>query len=577
MILLHRTNKTEYIVQDNVANRFLWLLYVLRKIFTFVERHPVLSVSLYIAVAGNAALWVEFFRLQHESVVRLIFFSTGFYLLIVFLTSLLLQFVKFRYVLKPTLMFVLISSSASAFFMTKYGVYMDVSMMSNVLETDANEVMDLMSFGFFSYVLLLGIIPAIFIYRLKIQYLSFHRQVIKNGLTIAICSIGIVGNAVLFYGDYASLFRNHHHIRYLVNPVNYLYGMGAVIGQNFINHAHATVEVGLDSKHNKQSTSTGKRSVIVLVVGETARAMNFSLNGYSRETNPRLAKEDIINYPNTHSCGTSTHTSLPCMFMHFKRTDYDEGESVYYEKLPDVLKHAGIDVLWRDNNSGCKGVCKNVKTDIMYNLKLPKVCNDHECYDEVLLNGLQEIIDSGDKDLVIVLHQKGSHGPAYYLRYPEAFKVFTPECQSAELSSCQKSEVVNAYDNTIRYTDYFLSKVIGILKQNAEKYNTAMLYMSDHGESLGENNIYLHSLPYFIAPKEQTDVPFITWYSEGFLKEQHLNKNCLRENASQRVSHDNLFHSILGLTNVTTNVYDANLDIYKDCRLQKTLSVTDAK
>lgn len=547
------------------------LVNIFRKLKTLIQHHPVFSVSLYIAAVGNLALWGEIFHLQQGSLLRVLLFTIGFYFLIVLATALLLQFIKFRYLLKPALVLVLITSAAIAYFMTSYGAYIDVSMVHNVMETDANEVLELMGFGFLSYVLLLGVLPAIFISRINIQYPALHRQFLKNGLTIAICSLGIVVNALVFYGDYASLFRNHHHVRYLVNPVNYLYGMGVVIGQRFINTHHETIQIGMDAKKIRPLSGNTKRSVIILIVGETARSMNFSLNGYEKNTNPLLAKEDIINYPNAHSCGTSTHTSLPCMFLHFKRSDYSEADAPYIEKLPDVLKHAGIDVLWRDNNSGCKGVCKNVKTENMSNLKLPEVCNDRECYDEVLLDHLADVIESGKEDIVIVLHQKGSHGPAYYLRHPASFAKFTPECHSGDLSACQQTDIVNAYDNTILYTDYFLSKVIGLLKQESGKYNTAMLYMSDHGESLGENNIYLHSLPYFFAPKEQKDVPFITWYSEGFLQAQHLDKACLQKNASQRVSHDNLFHSILGLTNVTTRVYDASLDIYKDCRVQAVL------
>ena len=254
------------------------------------------------------------------------------------------------------------------------------------------------------------------------------------------------------------------------------------------------------------------------------------------------------------------------MFSDFGREDYSDNKAKHYENLLDVLTHAGVSVLWRDNNSGCKGVCERVSTENMETQTIAEFCNSQECFDEILLYGLQEKIQQLKGDAVIVLHQKGSHGPAYYLRYPEAFKKFTPECVSNQVQDCPREQIINAYDNTILYTDYFLNQVIGFLKSNANRFNTALLYMSDHGESLGENGIYLHGLPYKFAPDEQTHIPFMLWLSPEFADSFNIDSECLKQHRTEAYSHDNLFHSVLGMLDVQTSEYDAELDIFNRCR-----------
>ncbi|MEJ2142227.1 MAG: phosphoethanolamine--lipid A transferase, partial [Gammaproteobacteria bacterium] len=472
---------------------------------------------------------------------------------------------RFKYIFKPVIIFILVMSATVAYFMNNYGIVIDVQMIHNTFETDSSEVRDLLSYKLFLYILFLGLLPAIVVSRLQLTYRPVTRQLISNLAVISLSGIAIIVNFIVFSADYASLFRNHHEIRYLINPANYIYSTGKYFSEALSHNKKSITPIGLDATQ-LQKIGNSKHDVLVLVVGETARAQNFSLNGYNKPTNPLLSKEDIISYPHFHSCGTSTHTSLPCMFSHFTRHDFDESDAPYYENLTDVLRHAGINVAWRDNNSGCKGVCKNVKTEQMKHLHIDTVCNERECFDEVLLDHLQQQIESATSDMVIVLHQNGSHGPAYYLRYPESFKKFTPVCETNDLSSCDHESLLNAYDNTIAYTDYFLSRIINLLKNETGNLNAAMIYVSDHGESLGENNIYLHSMPYIVAPQEQTHVPYISWFSDEFLADHHLNKQCLKQHASESYSHDYLFHSVLGLMNVSSNIYKPNLDIYANCR-----------
>lgn len=538
---------------------------IIFKLKQFLQQRPVLSLALYLAITGNWAFWSAFFKTNAELSLHTVLFSISAFALTLLLSVFLVHFLRFKYIFKPVIIFILFTSAITGYFMNSYGIVIDVQMIHNTFETDINEVQDLVNYKLFLYLLFLGLLPAIIVSRLQFTFRPVGRQLIANLAVISLSGIAIIVNFIIFSADYASLFRNHHEIRYLINPANYIYSTGKYLAET-LHHSNSTITpIGLDA-HQVSQGNSGKRNVLVLVVGETARAKNFSLNGYAKPTNPMLAREDIINYPNFHSCGTSTHVSLPCMFSHLERGNFSEEDASYYENLTDVLSHAGINVLWRDNNSGCKGVCKNVTTDKMKHLHIKTACNDRECYDEVLLDHLQQQIESATTDMVIVLHQNGSHGPAYYLRYPDSFKKFTPVCETNELGSCDHDALMNAYDNTIVYTDYFLSRVINILKDENSKLNTAMIYVSDHGESLGENNIYLHSMPYIVAPDEQTHVPYISWFSDDFLAERHLSKHCLKQRANESYSHDYLFHSVLGLMNVSSKIYNSNFDIYASCR-----------
>jgi lipid A ethanolaminephosphotransferase len=370
---------------------------------------------------------------------------------------------------------------------------------------------------------------------------------------------------LFFYGDYTSIYRNNRQLRYLINPVNLVDSSISTL-KHKLRGQHDLVRLGADATLAANMNKPGKKNLTVLVLGETARAANFALDGYPRPTNPYLSRQAVLSFTNVQSCGTATAASVPCMFSNFGRDHYDPTKAEYTENVLDVLSHAGIKVLWRNNNDGCKGVCNRVKNEDVSHLKLADLCSGEECYDEALLYQLQAYVDKLTSHGIIVLHQKGSHGPGYHLRHPPRFKPFNPECEQIMLNDCSRQEVINAYDNTIAFTDYFLAKVIAFLKKNSAKYDTAMLYVSDHGESLGENNIYLHGLPYFVAPDEQKHVPLIAWFSKGFIRDHKINSACLQQHKDNPYSHDNLFHSLLGLMDVHTQVYDAKLDIFASCR-----------
>jgi lipid A ethanolaminephosphotransferase len=307
--------------------------------------------------------------------------------------------------------------------------------------------------------------------------------------------------------------------------------------------------------------------LFVIVVGETARAADWGLNpGVSRNTTPELATRDVINFPQVSSCGTNTEVSVPCLFSPQGRRNYDEDAIRSSESLLHVLARAGLRVVWNDNQSGCKGVCDGLETVRPDPAALPGLCNGERCLDEALVDRAQGLLQDTKGNLVLVLHQLGNHGPAYFKRYPATFRQFTPACESEDLSACTREEIANAYDNALRYTDHVLASTIDWLERIATEYDTALLYVSDHGESLGENGLFLHGMPYAIAPDEQTQVPMLMWFSQAYAQRTGLNLACLRKRSQAPAAHDNVFHTVLGLLDVETTVRDEALDLSANCR-----------
>lgn len=523
-----------------------------------------LAVSIFLVLFANEAFWRSLLKaIDHLSFGNVAFLCSVFVLLVV-VFNLGLTLLCFKFTVKPLTILILLASTTASYFMDRYGTMIDKTMLQNVLETDPKEVFDLLSFNMLPDLFLMGLLPTFLVFRARIKYRAFLQEILAK-LGVAAISLAIVAViALFFYKEYSIVGRNNRHLRHLINPINYCSAVVGNVERMIMNRKIVVKPLGEDATLATTAAVRGKKNLLVLVVGETARAANFSLDGYGRETNPELSRQDIINFDNVYSCGTATATSLPCMFSVYDRGNYSDSKAKSTENMLDVLSHAGVRVLWRDNNSGGKGVCNRVAREDMTDLKVPELCNSEECFDMILLHDLQAYVDGLQGDAVIVLHQKGSHGPAYYLRVPDRFKVFTPVCATNQVQECSDREIVNAYDNTILYTDYFLSQVIEFLKKNSERNNTAMIYVSDHGESLGENNIYLHGMPYFLAPDEQKHVPFVLWLSDGFADSNHFDKSYLRSIGGQPFSHDNLFHSVLGMMGVQTRVYNPRLDMFAE-------------
>lgn len=528
---------------------------------------PVLA-SVFLVSAYNFRFWKNFVGATGGFSVAALPVQIGMFLLLVFAFSACLALINYRYVLKPVVILLFVVTSAASYFMDQYGAAIDWSMVQNLVETDSRESTELLSWRLIAVVGVMGVLPSVAVGLTDFRYSSMPRQLGINLATV-VGSLAIAGLLLMImFKSLAPALREHRELRFLLTPTNYIQAVNGYFKRKWAAPV-VVAPLGTDASKGVLWNGVKRRTVTIIVVGETARAMNFSLNKYGRDTNPSLAQQPgLVNFTNVQSCGTATTVSVPCAFSALGRHRYSDARAQRQEGLLDVLEHAGLDVLWRDNNSGCKGVCDRVRyEDLSQPVKGDPLCNDEECFDERLLRGLPEIIHKADQDMVIVLHQKGSHGPAYWKRYPERFKVFGPVCETSELAKCSRESIVAAYDNTILYTDYVLSKAIDLLKESGarEHVDTALLYFSDHGESLGENNLYLHGAPYVISPAEQRHVPMILWLSDSFRNRFKLDQGCLAARAGQHFSHDNIFHSTLGMLGISTAIYNPKLDLFSAC------------
>jgi lipid A ethanolaminephosphotransferase len=534
------------------------------------------AVALWIAAASNFALWDALRGLALPAgggaglalaLGAIVFFT---------LTGLLALF-AWRWSLKPVLLLLLLTSAIGAFFMTGYHVVIDPTMMVNALQTDMHEVRDLVNLRLFGFLAVLWLLPSLLLLRSRIDYAAWPRRALRNTALFAVSVLALLLVTVASFDTLASNMRNHRELRYLLNPLNSVYALAYLAVGPTSHHDTAPLAIASDAQIAAPAPGT-RPPLLVLALGETGRSGNFSLNGYGRDTNPELARERLLSFRDAWSCGTSTAASVPCMFSHLGRKGYEAREHEY-QGLLDLVQQSGMAVLWLDNQSGCKGACDRVPHSSTANLSHPVLCPGNECYDGIMLEDLDARIAALDPErrargVVIVMHQIGSHGPAYYKRSPEAFKSFQPECASNELPQCSRAELVNAYDNTIRYTDHVLASTITWLKTQQAAYAPALLYVADHGESLGENNLYLHGMPWLIAPDVQKHVPWISWFGAGFEKANRLSYSCLHGRLDQKLTHDNYFHSVLGLLGIQTGLYQPALDAYASCRSEPGKSET---
>lgn len=513
-------------------------------------------MAIFFIIFGNFAFFSNIEKVYPVNLKNIAFLTSltaGFTGVIVLVLSL----VCFKPTIKPIIILLLILSSFASYFMDSYNTVINDEMIQNIVSTDFAESLDLFSFKLVLYVLLLGVIPSIFIYKTTVNFKLGWQEVISRAKLFGLILISILVMVFTFSDFYSSFFREHKPLRYYANPSYYIFSTGQYIGSLFKSKTLTLQTKGMDAH---VSPLDKERELIIFVVGETARADRFSLNGYEKETNPLLKKEAVLSFTNFWSCGTSTAKSVPCMFSMYNTDEYNKEVVRSTENALDILQRAGVNVLWLDNNSDSKGVADRVPYQSYKGSDINPVC-DEECRDVGMLHHLQTHIDNHPQgDLFIVLHQMGNHGPAYYKRYPAEFEKFTPVCKTNQLEDCSEEELNNAYDNAILYTDYFLSKVIALLKKNQNNFQAAMFYASDHGESLGENGLYLHGLPNLVAPDSQRHVPAILWTSENF---DEIDMNALRKNSNKKYSHDNLFHTILSFVNVKTSLFDESKDIIK--------------
>ncbi|TEA59779.1 phosphoethanolamine transferase [Pseudomonas sp. CH235] len=525
-----------------------------------------LFASAFLLTGFNFVLWQHLFDITAADG-KGIAMRIAFGVMIFAAYNIVLTLLAFRPVLKPVLTLLFMVSAGVAYFMSQYGVMIDAGMFRNFAETNATEVRDLLSLKLLAYIVFLGVLPSWLLWKVPVNYRRWHRELLSK-VVVSVASVAVIGGVALAnYQGLSSLFRNHHEIRLMLVPSNYIGASAGYLREQVASVQQPFVTIGEDAQRNAAVQNHPRKSLTVLVVGESARAENFGILGYGRDTTPKLDKEaGLIAFTDVHSCGTETAVSVPCMFSNMGRKDYDASKAKNEEGLLDVLKRAGIDVVWRDNQSGCKGTCDRVTLQDVSNLKDPALCANSECRDEILLQGLQSFIDHLDKDTVLVLHQMGSHGPEYFKRYPKEYERFTPVCESNALNNCSRESIVNGYDNTLVYTDHVLSSLIDVLRSNQDKVDTAMLYLSDHGESLGEYNLFLHGTPYMLAPEQQKHVAMLAWFSDSYQKSYSVDTHCLQMSRDKPLSQDNLFHSMLGLLEVQSKVYQPDLDMFAGCR-----------
>lgn len=447
-----------------------------------------------------------------------------------------LLFIKF--LAKFFSIFFILSSLISIYFIYYYGVLIDSDMILNAMQTDIKEVKELINWRLI-LLTLSSLILIIFIIKLKIvnsKILPTKIMSIFLALILFLCLF------LSLTKTYIPFFRNYNEIRMYNTPFYQIYSLW-----RYYSKYVKTKEKFKTIENDAYIEDNISKKLLILVVGETARAANYSLGGYAiNDTNAYTKKEKVIFFNDVSSCGTATAISLPCMFSISKRANFSNSE--FQENALDILQKLGVNTIWIDNNSGgCKGVCDRIEQTELHSY----------AYDEDLLNPLKEKLENLKNQNIIVLHLQGSHGPTYYKRYPKEFKKFLPTCDTNALDKCSQEALINTYDNTLLYTDFILSEIIELLKEKSD-FQSSLIYISDHGESLGENGLYLHGMPYAFAPKYQTHIPLIFWSNDNnLIKLAEKYKNL-------KLSQDNLFSSLLGYFNIKSKIYESSYDLFSN-------------
>jgi lipid A ethanolaminephosphotransferase len=527
------------------------------------------AVAFFIVAADNDPFWQTVWRATQNDEHRFAILSTLFALLIVPLIVAMSIAVGSK-LLRAVAALLLLIAASCGFFMIEYGVVIDQSMIRNAVETTALEATPLLSGAYFRHVILYGVLPAIVVFAMPLEPLRWPTELLVRIGTAAVAVALLAATTYVNYSAASFFARDNDGLRLKINPAYPLWA-AATFGMSRDDDAlkaRRPLDVRLASAAER------KPALFVLVMGETARADRFSLNGYERDTNRYTRARGVVNFPRVVSCGTSTAESLPCIFSGLGRAQFSHAAAMASESLVGAMQRLGVGTFWRDNSTGCKHVCDAQHFEQRANWADPDLCDDTGCFDELLLKDFDALLADRERDHLIVLHQRGSHGPAYNTDVPQWAKEFLPECDLPNLRNCDRDAINNSYDNTILYTDYFVSRVIDELARRSADFDTAMLYVSDHGESLGENGLYLHGFPYSMAPHEQIAVPMLFWASPGFYSDRaHVDPQCLRRSAERDTSHDAIFHTLLPIFVLESPRYDARLDLMAACRGEKVTAV----
>ena len=527
-----------------------------------------LILAIWLALVLNIGFFQQVQQLTPYQGIKATLFLAATAVVLVAYHSFLFQLINWRRTAKFFAILLVFVGGFSAYFVNTLGVVISPDQIQNTLQTDPGEVSDLLSLRLLFWALAFVLLPIVLITRVQIKPEKLSQTWIKKGLNSVAALLVMGGLLFVYYVDYASIFREHRDLKGMISPQNVFASSWSYYHKKAPKQNLPLVRYGEDAHVVAAVSQAQKPKLMVLVVGETARAESFSLNGYSKNTNPELSKQQVINFSKVSSCGTATAVSVPCMFSGMPREDYDEQLASHREGLLDIAQRAGYHVTWMDNNSGCKGACDRVEKYVIPEQLKQKWCATGDCYDEILVDALKDYIGKIPADdktpRLIVLHQMGSHGPAYYKRATAAYQHFKPTCETNAIQGCSSQALINTYDNSIVYTDHVLSQVIDTLKTTSN-YQTGFWYLSDHGESTGESGMYLHGAPYSIAPSQQTHVPMLMWFSDRWKQQSAAQLQCITGQKDQPLSQDNLFPSLLSLLDIKTRVIQPKFDLLQQC------------
>jgi lipid A ethanolaminephosphotransferase len=522
-----------------------------------------LIVAAWIVATANHSFWQLFYKIQPLSG-RGWLFAASMALAMTGVTFFLLRLLAPGRALRVMLTLLLMITACASWFIDTYGVAIDSDMLRNVAQTNPAEARDFIGWPLLWRIVWQAGFPAVVVWRARLPLDTWTRAM-RDYVLGALAGLALVlGAGLPLYSSYASYFRNQEVARYFITPANVLVG-SVTLMRKTLRGRQPYIKVGEDAK--RPGAAQAKPLLIVLVVGETARAANFSLGGYERETNPQLKQRGVFYFSDVRSCGTATAISVPCMFSDLPREEFKLNQAAHRDTVLDILQRSGLPVSWVDNQAGCKKVCDRVHSEPAERYHRES-CRDGECLDDALLHVLEAKLPQVARDALLVLHAMGSHGPTYFRRVTPDREFFKPTCPTERIETCSDEQIVNSYDNSIAYTDYVLAGLIDQLAAQQTRMDSVLLYVSDHGESLGENGLYLHGQPYFIAPEIQKKVPMLLWFSRYAPARLQLDTTCLRGRVHNPFSHDNLSHTLLGLADVTTSAYRLQLDLLRTCRRQ---------
>lgn len=524
----------------------------------------VFSVVVWVCTVNNAVLWSRILQRFDQLSLSAVGYLLALLGLMVFLLAVPLLLLAPRLILKPVLLFLLGLSGVLSYFTAEMGIVYDVEMVRNVIEAvkdrNTQESLELASASMFFFLLPTTLLPAVWVFTVPVRRVLWWRELLARLVWLLVLVL-VIGGLVVMNFKYLSYFsRENNDLQIYLNPFYMMNSAKKLLKrQRKASESYIFRELGEDA----QLPPRARRTVGIMVVGETARRGSFSLNGYSRNTNPLLSNLVSVNFRNASSCGTSTAFSVPCMFSFLGEKDYSPETAAQQSNVLDVLQKAGVQTAWIDSNSSCKGVCRRIETiDLFSNGD-----SDHALYgegawyDEIMWQQVDEKLDRSSSDVLLVIHAMGSHGPAYYRRFPAERAAFKPYCQSKAPQSCDSQSIVNAYDNTVHYSDYVIAGLIERLERRHE--SSFLFYASDHGESLGENGVYLHGLPRIVAPREQTEIAMFAWFSPEYKNSRRWTLPATEVmQVDTAVNHDVVSASLLGLFQVQTDAYEPVNDVF---------------